>query len=161
MFRKRHDEVNDLAKVALCWTDTEMTRAAADRLAQRGICKPVAVLSDTPKDILWLCRRERPDLLLLEAVPDAMERFDDPDKDIAGRCRLSARIAEEMPACRVYLVCAEEFRRLEPVMQKAVETHLIRGYCFGGITVQQLEHWLGEAPGPITLKGESSCETRP
>lgn len=144
MFWKRKDEARSLPKVALCYTDSAVTRAAADWLAQLGICKPIAILADAPKDILWLCQQERPEALILEAVPDAMERFDDPGKDIAGRCELSAQITEALPRCRVYLICAEAFSRLAPVLQKAVETSLIRGYCFGRLTEQQMNTWLSE-----------------
>lgn len=150
MFWKRKDAIPKLPKAAVCCVDPGETRAVVDTLARFGLCGPTAILSDTPKDILWFCQREKPDLLLLEAVPDAMERFDDPDKDISGRCELSAQVAEVLPECRVYLTCAEGFRRLEPVMQKAVETQLIHGYCFGDLTEQQLKFWLGEQPGPIT-----------
>lgn len=150
MFWKRHDEPKRLPKVAVCYMDSDMTRTVADALAQLGACDPIAVLSDTPKDILWLCQRTAPDVLLLEAVPDAMERFDDPDKDITGRCEIAARVREDLPDCRAYLTCGEEFRHLEPVMQKAVETKLIDGYCFGDLTTQQLKLWLGEKPGHTT-----------
>lgn len=144
MFWKRKDEAKLRTKIAVCYADSDMTRAAADWLAQQGLCESVAILADTPKDALWLCQREKPDLLILEAVPDAMERFDDPDKDIAGRCELSARITEVLPDCRVYLVCDEQFGHLEPVMQKAVGTNLIHGYCFGSLTRPIIESWLSE-----------------
>lgn len=150
MFWKRHDEPKRRPRVAVCYMDSAETRAVADALAQPDLCDPIAVLSDTPQDILWLCGHTQPDVLLFEAVPDAMERFDDPDKDITGRCETAARVREDLPACRVYLTCAEEFRRLEPVMQKAVETKLIDGYCFGDLTAQQLKLWLGEKPKHTT-----------
>ena len=159
MFWKRHDEPKRRPRVALCYMDSAVTRTVADALAQLDLCDPIAVLADTPKDILWLCGRTAPDVLLLEAVPDAMERFDDPDKDITGRCETAARVREELPACRAYLICAEKFRRLEPVMQQAVETELIHGYCFGDLTAQQLKLWLGEKPDPITpLRGGKQCK---
>ena len=157
MFWKRHDEAKRLPRLALCCADSDMTRASADALARRGLCEPIALLADTPQNILWLCRRAKPDLLLLEALPDSMERFDDPDKDIAGRCETAARVQEEVPGCRAYLTCAEEFRHLEPVMRKAVENSLISGYCFGALTGQQLELWLGEFPANHPLKGGTSC----
>lgn len=145
MFRKRKSSPRPLLKLAICCADSSMTRAAADWLALRNLCEPIAILADTPTDTLWLCQRERPDLLVLEAVPDAMERFDDPDKDIAGRCDLSARILEVLPDCRVYLICDDSFHHLEPVMQKAMETQLIHGYCFGPLSEGQLNEWLSEA----------------
>lgn len=144
MFLSRADKPAVQLRIAVCYADSAMTRAAADALVRLEACDPIAVLSDTPKDILWLCQREKPDLLLLEAVPDTMERFDDPDKDITGRCETAARVREELPDCRVYLICGEEFRRLEPVMRKAVETKLIDGYCFGALTKQRIEAWLAD-----------------
>lgn len=159
MFWKRHDEPGRAPKLALCYADSDMTRASADALSQRGVCESIALLADSPQNILWLCRRTKPDLLLLEAVPDAMERFDDPDKDIAGRCETAARVLEEVPGCRVYLSCDPAFRHLEPVMQKAVETNLISGYCFGMLTAQQLELWLGEIPAHHPLREEESHAT--
>lgn len=144
MFRKRHDEPMSVPRVAICYMDPTMTRAVADAVAQLGLCDPIAILSDTPEDILRLCGQAAPDLLLLEAVPDAMERFDDPDKDITARCETAARVREELPDCRAYLTCGAGFRRLDPVMQKAVETRLIDGYCFGDLTTQQLKAWLAE-----------------
>lgn len=150
MFRKRHDGAKPLPKVAVCCADTDETRAVADALARLGECEPIAILADTPKDILWLCARKAPDLLVLEAVPNAMERYDDPMRDISGRCEMAARVREEVPDCRAYLTCGAEFRHLEPVLQKAVETRLISGYCFGGLTERQLKLWLGETPDHTT-----------
>ena len=144
MLWKRHDDPKRTPRVAVCYADAAVTRTAADWLTRLGACESVALLADTPQDILWLCRRAKPDLLLLEAVPDAMARFDDPTKDITGRCETSVRVREEVPDCRVYLTCAEEFRHLEPAMQKAVETKLVSGYCFGSLTKRQIEVWLAE-----------------
>lgn len=141
---KRHEAQKRPPKIAVCYADAAVTREAADWLTQLGLCESVAVLADTPQDILWLCRRAKPDFLLIEAVPDAMERFDDPDKDIAGRCETAVHIRELLPECRVYLTCAERFRHLEPAMQKAVETELVDGYCFGALARRQLEEWLAE-----------------
>lgn len=150
MLWRRHDESQQLPKVAVCYVDSAATRAMADALARLGECDPVAILADTPQNILWLCAHRRPDLLLLEAVPDAMARYDDPDKDISGRCETAARVREELPDCRAYLICGADFRHLEPVMQKAVETELIHGYCFGDLTERQLRLWLDEASGHTT-----------
>ncbi len=142
MLWKRHDAPKRTPTIAVCYADAAVTREAADWLTRLGSCESVAVLADTPQDILWLCRRAKPDLLLLEAVPDAMERFDDPDKDITGRCETAVHIRELLPDCRVCLTCAEAFRHLEPAMQKAVETGLVDGYCFGTLAKRQLEAWL-------------------
>lgn len=113
-----------------------------DWLTHLDLCAPLPFLSDEPETVLWSCRKEKPNVLLLEAVPDSMERFDDPSKDIAGRCEIAARVREELPDCQVYLICAEEFRRLESVMQKAVDALLIDGYCFGALTSRSIESWL-------------------
>lgn len=142
ILRKRRQPPKPLPRVAVCYAESAVTRAVVDRLTQLGFCTPLPILSDELENVLWFCRKERPDVLLLETVPDAMERFDDPGKDIAGRCETAARVREERPDCRVYLICAEEFRRLEPVMQKAVDTRLIDGYCFGALTGQLIESWL-------------------
>ncbi len=150
MFWKAKDSAARLPRPAVCYVDPAETRAAADAWVNEGLGEPLALLSDETESILWLCRRERPTFLLLEAVPDAMERYDDPDRDISGRCELSARLAEELPECRVYLTCAEAFREMEPVLQKAVETGLICGYCIGRPTRQQLTHWLDDTSGRNT-----------
>lgn len=147
MFWKAKDSPVRLPKLAVCYTDPAETRAITDALARDGLCEPLALLSDEAENVLWLCGREKPSALLLEAVPDAMERFDDPDRDISGRCELSARLAEALPECRVYLTCDAAFREMEPVLQKAVETGLICGYCIGSPTRQQIIHWLDGASG--------------
>lgn len=144
MLWKRHDEAKRLPKVAVCCMDSDETRAVADALTRRGECEPIAILSDTPEDILWLCARKAPDILVLEAAPNAMERFDDPARDISGRCEMAVRVREEVPDCRAYLTCDAAFRHLESVLQKAVETELIRGYCFGTLTERQVKRWLAE-----------------
>lgn len=149
MFWKRQEDTAR-PRVALCCTDPAATRAAADRLTAWDVCEPLALLSDEAESVLWSCRKERPDILVLEAMPDAMERLDDPTKDISGRCELAVQVSEALPTCRVYLLCAEGYRRSEPVLQKAVETELISGYCLGSLTRQQIERWLdgtsGQAP---------------
>lgn len=151
MFWKRRGEAfrnpeteNRRLKTAVCYVDPDESCVLARRMTELHICEAFPLLTDTAKDAVPICQREKPDLLILEAMPDAMEKLDDPEKDIAGRCELSARIREELPGCRVYLVCAEEFLHLEPVMKKAVETQLVNGYCFGRLTKQQLEAWLSE-----------------
>lgn len=133
-----------LPKVAVCCVDPAESCAAAKRLAALRICEAVPLLTDAAKEVIPICCQAEPDLLVLEAMPNAMEKLDDPDKDIAGRCGLAARVREQLPRCRVYLTCAESFRRLEPVMQKAVETRLIHGYCFGSLSGQQVRAWLSE-----------------
>lgn len=142
ILRKRWHAPKPLLRVAVCYVESAVTRTVVDRLTQLDFCTPLPFLSDEPENVLWSCRKEQPDVLLLETMPDAMERFDDPSKDIAGRCETAARVREELPDCRVYLTCAEEFRRLEPVMQKAVDTRLIDGYCFGALTSRLIESWL-------------------
>lgn len=144
MFRKQKPGGRTRPKVAVYYVDAVNSRAAADWLTRLDLCQSVAILSDAPSDTLWTCVREKPDLLVLEAMPDAMEQLDDPDKDITGRCELAVQVKEALPRCRVYLVCSAEFRRLEPAMEKAVETHLIDGYRFGGLSRQQIETWLAE-----------------
>lgn len=148
----KRQEAAGRPKAALCCADPASTRAAADRLTAWGVCECVAVLSDEAQDVVWTCRREEPDILVLEAVPDAMERLDDPTKDITGRCELAVQVTEALPTCRVYLTCAEAFRRLEPVLQKAVETALISGYCLGSPTRQQIERWLDSTSGQAPQK---------
>lgn len=78
-----------------------------------------------------------------------MEKLDDPDKDISGRCEMSVRVKERLPECRVYLICDAAFCELEPVMEKAVETKLIDGYRFGCLNRQLLEKWLAEPSDPL------------
>lgn len=135
--------------VMVCCVDPGESRALAQQLTEERSCQVAALPTDAVEEVISLCQRESPALLVLEAMPDAMERLDDPTKDISGRCELAAQLREELPHCRVYLTCGEEFRRLEPVLQKAVEKDLIQGYCFGGLTGQQLETWLGDASGQI------------
>lgn len=142
MFWKRKGQTTPLPKAAVCYVEPAKSRAAADWLNGLGLCKSVAILSDDPQDALWTCRQAKPDILVLEAMPDAMERLDDPNKDITGRCELSIRVKELLPDCRVYLVCGEEFRRLEPVMQKAISTRLIDGCRFGALDRQCVQQWL-------------------
>lgn len=139
-----HGGIGRLPKVMVCRVDPDETRILVKHLTETRICEAVPLLTDVAREAVPICREAKPDILVLEAMPDAMEKLDDPDKDISGRCELSAQVAEVLPECRVYLTCAEEFRHLEPVMQKAVETRLIRGYCFGALTEQQLRAWLSE-----------------
>lgn len=128
-----------LPRFAIGYVDSSVTRKAADWLAQLDLCEPIAILSDTPQNILWLCQRTKPVALLLQAVPDAIESLDAPDKDIAGRCQLAAQIKEKVPDCRVYLTCIERSCHLEAVMQKAVDEQLIDGYSFGALTYQWIK----------------------
>lgn len=139
-----HGRIGRLPKVMVCRVDPDDTRILAKHLTETRICEAVPLLTDVAREAVPICQEAKPDILVLEAMPDAMEKLDDPDKDISGRCELSAQVAEVLPECRVYLTCAKEFRHLEPVMQKAVETRLIRGYCFGSLTEQQLRAWLSE-----------------
>lgn len=150
MFRKRKGAVRTapLPKAAVCCADPGETRHMTDWLTQLGICRPAAILSDDPKDVLWASLQEKPDILLLEAVPDAMEKLDDPSKDVTGRCELSARIKEQLPACRVYLICGAQFGNLEPTLKKAVETGLIDGYRIGRLSGLNVETWLGQGSKP-------------
>lgn len=133
-----------LPKVMLCCVDPDESRTVAKRLTEMRICEAVPLLSDVVREALPVCREARPDIIVLEAMPDAMEKLDDPNKDISGRCELAAQITEELPECRAYITCAERFRLFEPVMQKAVETRLINGYCFGALSAGQLKAWLSE-----------------
>lgn len=150
MFWKRTKETPKLPRVMLCRVDPGETRALARQLTQSRVCEAVPLLTDVAREAVPICQAEAPDLLVLEAMPDAMEKLDDPDKDISGRCELAAQITEVLPHCRAYLTCAEAFRHLEPVMQKAVETRLINGYCFGDLTEGQLRAWLAEGEAPKT-----------
>lgn len=151
MFWKRKEAAKPvpLPKAAVCYADPGETRRVTDWLTQLRVCQPAAILSDDPKDALWACLQEKPDILLLEAMPDAMEKLDDPDKDITGRCELSARVKEQLPACRVYLICGAQFGDLEPTLEKAVETGLIDGYRIGRLSKLHVDAWLarGSAPG--------------
>lgn len=150
MFWKRKEEAKPapLPKAAVCCADPGETRRMIDWLNLLHVCQPAAILSDDPKDALWACLQEKPDILLLEAMPDAMEKLDDPSRDITGRCELSARVKEQLPACRVYLLCGAQFRELEPTLEKAVETGLIDGYRIGRLTKLNVDAWLtrGNAP---------------
>lgn len=142
MLWKRNRVPQPLPRFAIGYVDSGVTRKAADWLAQLELCEPIAILADTPQNILWLCQRTKPVVLLLEARPDAIERLDAPDKDISGRCELAARLTEVLPECRVYVTCADEFRHVEPVLQMAVEKQLIDGYHFGTLTYQLIRDWL-------------------
>ena len=150
MFWKRTKETSKLPRVMVCRVDPDETQALAKQLTEHRICEALPLLTDVAREAVPICQAASPDLLVLEAMPDAMEKLDDPDKDISGRCELAAEITEVLPACRAYLTCAEEFRHLEPVMQKAVETNLICGYCFGDLTEGQLRAWLAEGEVPKT-----------
>lgn len=160
MFRLRKEEAKPAPKcrAAVCYTDPGETRRTIDWLLRLRVCEPIAILSDAPDDVLWVCLRERPDILLLEAMPDAMERLDEPSKDITGRCELSVRVRERLPDCRVYLICGAQFGSLKPVLDKAVETGLIDGYRIGQLTRLHVESWIADAGCPIggdsAVKGE-------
>lgn len=154
MFWKRREEPSPLPKVAVCYADSAVTRRAADWLAQLNLCKPIAILADTPKDALWLCQREEPSLLVLEAMPDAMERLDDPSRDITGCCELSAQVKEQLPTCRVCLVCDARFHDYEPTLEKAVETGLIDGYRIGRLARLHIETWLAAPPTQTAISGK-------
>lgn len=146
MFWKRKEETAPvrLPKAAVCCADPGETRRVTDWLTQLRICRSAAILSDDPKDVLWASLQEKPDILLLEAMPDAMEKLDDPNKDVTGRCELSAQIKEQLPVCRVYLICGAQFGNLEPTLKKAVETGLIDGYRIGRLSKLNVETWLGQ-----------------
>lgn len=165
MFWKRREEAKPALrpKAAVCYVDPGETRRVADWLVQLRVCEPAAILSDDPKDALWACLQEKPDILLLEAMPDAMEKLDDPNRDITGRCELSACIKEQLPACRVYLICGAQFRDLEPTLKKAVETGLIDGYRIGRLSKLNVDAWLapgetGDDPGGEAICGQGLQE---
>lgn len=132
------------AKVAVCCAVPAMTRRAADWLRKLGGCRPIAVLSDECEDVVWQCATEQVDLLLLETdFSDGVE-----DKDVSARCEIAVRVRQALPKCRVYLLSQVGYPEKRAALDKAVELHLIDGYCLGDLTARQVRSWLSEATQP-------------
>ena len=132
-----------LPKAAVCFTTPAMTRRAAEWLSRLGGCRPLAILSDDFDDVVWHCEAEQADLLLLEMDFSSGAE----DRDVSGRCDVAAEVQRRRPECRIYLVCEAGHPDKQPALDKAVELHLIHGYCMGDLEARQMRAWLAEAGG--------------
>ena len=89
-------------------------------------------------------RTEQVDLLLLETdFSDGVE-----DKDVSARCEIAVRVRQALPKCRVCLLSQVGYPEKRAALDKAVELHLIDGYCLGDLTARQVRSWLSEATQP-------------
>lgn len=141
LFRRREPP---LPKAAVCFSSPAMTRYAADWLKDLGGCKTLGVLSDDCADVVWQCAAEQADLLLLET--DFTEGVE--DKDVSARCEIAVRVRQALPKCRVCLLSQVGYPEKRAALDKAVELHLIDGYCLGDLTARQVRSWLSEATQP-------------
>lgn len=141
LFRRREPP---LPKAAVCFALPFRTRHAADWLGNLGGCRPIGVLSDDCDDVVWQCAAEQADLLLLET--DFTEGVE--DKDVSARCEVAVRVRQALPKCRVCLLSQVGYPEKRAALDKAVELHLIDGYCLGDLTARQVRSWLSEATQP-------------
>ena len=139
LFRRREPP-----SVAVCFATPAMTRRAADWLRALGGCRPIAILSDDCGDVVWQCAAEQAALLLLQTdFSDGVE-----DKDVSARCEIAVRVRQALPKCRVCLLSQVGYPEKRAALDKAVELHLIDGYCLGDLTARQVRSWLSEATQP-------------